>query len=81
MKKEAGKIDPGLAGSIAPVAGDGVPRRGQVNPDLMRPAGVGVDLKKIELPNSPLYRDDIGEKVKPALEALHKHGYARGMRY
>lgn len=39
------------------------------------------NLSKIELPNSPLYRDDIGEKLKPALEALHKHGYARGVNY
>lgn len=39
------------------------------------------NLKKIELPNSPLYRDDIGEKLKPALQELHKHGYAKGVRF
>lgn len=39
------------------------------------------NLKKIELPNSPLYRDDIGEKLKGSLEALHYHGYAKGVKY
>jgi phosphoribosylamine--glycine ligase len=34
-------------------------------------------VKKLELPSSPLYRDDIGEKVGPALKVLQAQGYAR----
>ena len=36
--------------------------------------------KKIHLINSPMIRDDIGEKVEKMLPDLHKHGYATGVK-
>ena len=34
------------------------------------------NLKEIELPNSPIYRDDIGERLEKQLPELQKYGYA-----
>ena len=36
--------------------------------------------KKVHLINSPMIRDDIGEKVEKMLPDLHKHGYALGVK-
>jgi phosphoribosylamine--glycine ligase len=38
-------------------------------------------LKKIEIPASPGWRDDIGERIKPQLEPLQDNGYAEGWKY
>ena len=37
--------------------------------------------KKIEIPNSIMYRTDIGEKVEKFLPELQRHGYCTGMQY
>ena len=39
------------------------------------------NMKKVELPNSPIYRTDIGKKLEKALPALQKHGFAEGVKY
>lgn len=39
------------------------------------------NVKKLELPNSPLYRDDIGEKLKDILPRLKEHDLVRGVKY
>lgn len=38
-------------------------------------------LKKIELPNSPMYRTDIGCRLKDQIPELQKHGYVEGLKY
>jgi phosphoribosylamine--glycine ligase len=38
-------------------------------------------LKGIEIPNSPMYRTDIGERIKKELPILQSLGYAQGMTY
>lgn len=38
-------------------------------------------VKKICIPNSPLWRDDIGEKVGERIKTLRAHGYATEWRY
>ncbi len=38
-------------------------------------------LKKLTMPNSPMYRTDIGNKLKKQLPAIQAHGYATGMTY
>ena len=38
-------------------------------------------IKKIEIPNSPGYRDDIGERLKKQLPDLQDMGYAEGWAY
>jgi phosphoribosylamine---glycine ligase len=38
-------------------------------------------LKKLEVPNSPMYRTDIGDRLKLQLPELQRHGYAVGMQY
>ncbi len=38
-------------------------------------------LKKIELPSSPFYRTDIGERLRKQLPELQAHGYAAGLDY
>ncbi len=38
-------------------------------------------LKEIETPNSPGYRNDIGERLKDEIPELQKHGYARDLKY
>ena len=37
--------------------------------------------KKVHLINSPMYRDDIGEKVEEMLPKLQKNGFCKGMKY
>lgn len=39
------------------------------------------NLKSLQLPNSPIYRTDIGKKLEKELPLLHKHGLARGFQY
>lgn len=39
------------------------------------------NLKSLTLPNSPMYRNDIGKKVEEFLPKLHKHGLATSYRY
>lgn len=39
------------------------------------------NLKKIELPNSPMYRTDIGERLKDDLTILKSHGFCKDWRY
>ena len=39
------------------------------------------NLKKIELPNSPMYRTDIGDKLCESLPELEKHGWVKGWEY
>jgi phosphoribosylamine--glycine ligase len=39
------------------------------------------NLKSLTLPNSPMYRKDIGEKVESFLPKLHKHGLAKSYRW
>lgn len=36
---------------------------------------------EIDLPNSPQYRTDIGDRLKEQLPMLQKHGYAKDLRY
>jgi phosphoribosylamine--glycine ligase len=38
-------------------------------------------LSKLEVPNSPFYRTDIGTRLKKQIPELQKHGYATGMEY
>lgn len=38
-------------------------------------------MKGIELPNSPAYRTDIGDRLKKELPTFQKYGYATGMTY
>jgi phosphoribosylamine--glycine ligase len=38
-------------------------------------------LRKIKIPSSPGWRDDIGERIKAQLPALQEHGYAEGWKY
>ena len=38
-------------------------------------------LDKISLPNSPMYRTDIGKRLSKQLPELHRHGYALGMEF
>jgi phosphoribosylamine--glycine ligase len=38
-------------------------------------------LKSLSVPNSPMYRTDIGDRLKKQLPDLQKHGYATGMEY
>lgn len=38
-------------------------------------------LEKLSLPNSPMYRTDIGNRLKKQLPLLQAHGYATGMTY
>jgi phosphoribosylamine--glycine ligase len=45
-----------------------------------RKAAYGLYKKKVRLINSPMYRDDIGEKVIEMLPELKKHGYATGVK-
>lgn len=39
------------------------------------------NLKKIELPNSPMYRTDIGCRLKDQLPTLQSYGFCEGWRY
>lgn len=39
------------------------------------------NLEKLSLPNSPMYRTDIGNRLKKQLPLLHSQGYATGMMY
>lgn len=38
-------------------------------------------LKRLEVPNSPMYRTDIGNRLKKQLPQIQAHGYATGMIY
>jgi phosphoribosylamine---glycine ligase len=38
-------------------------------------------LKKVQVPNSPFWRPDIGQRLKKQLPILQAHGYAKGMSY
>ena len=38
-------------------------------------------LKSLSVPNSPMYRTDIGNRLKKQLPELQKHGYALGMEF
>jgi phosphoribosylamine-glycine ligase len=38
-------------------------------------------LKKISLPGSPFYRNDIGLRCRRELDKLQAHGFAAGMEY
>ena len=38
-------------------------------------------LKKLDVPNSPMYRTDIGERLAKQLPLLQAHGYATGMAF
>jgi len=38
-------------------------------------------LRSLEIPNSPMYRTDIGGRLKKHLPRLQAHGFARGMEY
>lgn len=39
------------------------------------------ELSKISLPNSPMYRTDIGKKLQKQLPELQRHGYALAMQF
>lgn len=39
------------------------------------------ELKSLSVPNSPMYRTDIGNRLKKQLVELQKHGFAAGMTY
>lgn len=39
------------------------------------------NVKKLTIPNSPIVRDDVGEKLKEQLPKLHKLGYAESWEY
>ena len=38
-------------------------------------------LKKIQIPNSPMYRTDIGDRLARQLPKLQEHGFAMGMQF
>src|SRR3974377_129145 len=38
-------------------------------------------LKTVNVPNSPMWRTDIGDRLKRELPLLQTHGYAKGMSY
>jgi phosphoribosylamine--glycine ligase len=38
-------------------------------------------LKSLVIPNSPMWRTDIGDRLRKELPSLQKHGYAKGMTY
>ena len=38
-------------------------------------------LKSLVIPNSPMWRTDIGDRLRKELPLLQKHGYAKGMMY
>jgi len=38
-------------------------------------------LDRIDIPNSPFHRNDIGRKLAKELPKLHEHGYAKGFTY
>ena len=38
-------------------------------------------LKQLSVPNSPMYRTDIGDRLRKQLPELQAHGYATGMAY
>jgi phosphoribosylamine--glycine ligase len=38
-------------------------------------------LEKLDVPNSPMYRTDIGNRLRGQIPKLQEHGYATGMRY
>lgn len=38
-------------------------------------------VKRLEIPNSPFWRTDIGSRLARQLPALQQHGYARGLSY
>jgi phosphoribosylamine--glycine ligase len=38
-------------------------------------------LKTLVVPNSPMWRTDIGDRLRKELPLLQKHGYAKGMSY
>ena len=38
-------------------------------------------IKKVEIPNSPGYRTDIGYRLKKEIPELHKMGYAKELTY
>lgn len=38
-------------------------------------------LDKLSVPNSPMWRTDIGNRLKDQIPLLQKHGYATGMKY
>ena len=38
-------------------------------------------LKEVEVPNSPFYRTDIGDRLKTQLPDIQKHGYAKGLTF
>jgi phosphoribosylamine--glycine ligase len=38
-------------------------------------------LKRLSVPNSPMYRNDIGLRLRKQLPLLHKLGYATGLRF
>jgi phosphoribosylamine-glycine ligase len=39
------------------------------------------ELKKLKMPASPFWRNDIGEKLRKELPELQEHGFASGMEY
>lgn len=39
------------------------------------------NVKKLEIPNSPMYRTDIGERLKDDLEVLQSHGFCKSWRW
>jgi len=38
-------------------------------------------LKRLTLPNSPMYRTDIGDRLSKQLPEIQSHGYATGMEF
>ena len=38
-------------------------------------------IKELVIPNSPIYRNDIGDRLEEQLDELHKMGFAEGMEY
>jgi hypothetical protein len=38
-------------------------------------------LKRINIPNSPMWRIDIGDRLRKELPSLQSHGYATGMEF
>ncbi len=44
-------------------------------------AGAYRHLQQLIMPNSPMYRTDIGKRLRKQLPELHKMGYARGMEF
>lgn len=63
-------------------AGDYILVMTDTGPDVSTSASAAYRrLKQLSLPNSPMYRTDIGQRLRKQLPLLHQHGYATGLEF